>query len=231
MRTVDEKDGKVSPFISGIMLAAGASTRMGRPKQLLPIGGRPLLQHVLDEAVASSLDEIVVVLGHRAQDIKKAIELPRGRSVRMVVNPNYAGGQSTSLRLGLRSTDPRAVGVGVLLGDQLHVTARLIDRLAAVFLTGGSPVVRPVYSGTGSRPVPGHPVFLARRIWAEVEKLDGDQGARSLLSAHPNWVVEIAVESDPPADLDTWDDYQRAVEAEAAPATGRGRDMRGVGGG
>jgi len=229
MRTVDEKDGKVSPFISGIMLAAGASTRMGRPKQLLPIGGRPLLQHVLDEAVASSLDEIVVVLGHRAQDIKKAIELPPGRSVRMVVNPNYAGGQSTSLRLGLRSTDPRAVGVGVLLGDQLHVTARLIDRLAAVFLASGSPVVRPVYSGTCSRPVPGHPVFLARRIWPEVEKVDGDQGARSLLSDHPKWVVEIPVESDPPVDVDTWDDYQRAVYAE--PAIGRGREIGRAAGG
>ena len=231
MRTVDEKDGKVSPFISGIMLAAGASTRMGRPKQLLPIGGRPLVQHVLDEAVASCLDEVVIVLGHRAQDIIKDIEFPPGRSVRTVINPNYVDGQSTSLRLGLRSTDPRAVGAGVLLGDQLHVTARLIDRLAAVFLTGGSPVVRPVYSGTCSRPVPGHPVFLARRIWPEVEKVDGDQGARSLLSAHPNWVVEIAVESVPPADLDTWDDYQRAVEAEAAPAIGRGREIGRAGGG
>jgi molybdenum cofactor cytidylyltransferase len=231
MRTVDEEDRKGRPFISGVMLAAGESTRMGRPKQLLPIGGRPLLQQVLDEAVASSLDEIVIVLGYRAREIEEAIEFPPNRSVRTVINADYADGQSTSLRLGLRSTDRRALGVAVLLGDQLHVTARLIDRLAAVFLTGSSPVVRPLYSRPGSRPVPGHPVFLARRIWPEVEKLDGDHGARYLLSAHPDWVLEIAMESDPPADVDTWDDYQRVVEEEAAPAMGRGRETGRAGGG
>ena len=205
--------------LSGVVLAAGASTRLGRPKQLLPLAGRPLLQHVLDEAAASSLDEVILVLGHRAEEIRAALALPARRPDRVVVNPEHAAGQSGSLRLGLRSADPRATGAAILLGDQPGVTARLIDRVAAAFRAGDAPVARPVYAAGGRR-VLGHPVVLARRIWPEVERLGGDQGARTLLAAHPDWVLEVPVEGEPPADVDTWEDYERAVDA-ARPLTVR----------
>jgi molybdenum cofactor cytidylyltransferase len=198
------------PFFSGVILAAGASTRMGRPNQLLRLGGEYLLQRVIDHAAASRLDEIVVVLGYLADEIRDAIRLPAGRPARVVINSDYDQGQSTSLRVGLRSTDPRAIGAAVLLGDQPHVSPSLIDRIAAAFLSARSPVVRPVYSRSGRR-VPGHPVFLGRTIWPDVERLRGDQGARLLVSAHPDWLLEVPVEGEPPADVDTWEDYQRAV--------------------
>lgn len=213
-----EAEGAGRPFLSGVILAAGASSRMGRAKQLLPLSDRPLLQWVLDEAAASCLDEVILVLGHRAHEIREAVRLPAGRSIRVVVNPQYAQGQSTSLRLGLRSASRRAGAAVILLGDQPQITARLIDRLAAAFGTGRSPVVRPVYTGSDGRRVPGHPVFLARRIWSEVDRLRGDRGARSLLPAHPDWVTEVPVEGDPPGDVDTWRDYQRAVDGVRAPA-------------
>ncbi len=210
-----------SPFLSCIILAAGASTRMGRPKQLLPLGDRPLLQHVLDEAAASCLNEVILVLGHQAREIRAALRIPSRRGIRVVVNPDYALGQSTSLRLGLRSASPRAAAAAIILGDQPGIAAALIDRIAAAFRSTSRPFVRPVYYGSDSHRVPGHPVFLARQIWPEVEKLSGDQGARALLAAHPGWLFEVLLEGDPPADIDTREDYVQALDDRSAPVTRR----------
>jgi molybdenum cofactor cytidylyltransferase len=153
------------------------------------------------------------VLGYRAEEIRETLELPSEPTTRVVINADYTSGLSASLRLALRAADPRAVAAAILLGDQPNMTVELIDRMAAAFLAADSPVVRPVYSGSAGRRVPGHPVFLARRIWPEVEKLRGDQGARALVSARPEWLLEVPVDYEPPADVDTWEDYQRAVDA------------------
>lgn len=189
---------------------------MGRPKQLLPLQGRPLLQHVVDTAVASSLDEIILVLGHRAREILSAITCPD--RVRVVVNAEYAEGQSTSLRAGLRTASPYAEAAAVLLGDQPRATPQLIDAMAAAFRSAAACAVRPVYAGVGGRRVPGHPVFLARRVWPEMDKLRGDQGARDLLGAHPEWLLEVSVDGDVPPDVDTWEDYRHSVGDEPTPA-------------
>ena len=204
------------PFLSGIILAAGASTRMGRPKQLLPLGDRCLLQHVIDAAAASCLDEIIVVLGHRAEEIRETLRLPASRVVRIVVAADYAQGQSASLRAGLRAAGPEACAAAILLGDQPQVTSQLIDRVAREYLSSESAIARPVYSDPDGGRVPGHPVFLARRIWPEVEKLEGDQGARTLISAHPEWVSEIPIEGEPPVDIDTAEDHQHAASSTRA---------------
>jgi molybdenum cofactor cytidylyltransferase len=201
-------------FLTGVILAAGASSRMGRPKQLLRIGDRCLLQHVVDAALGSRLDEIILVLGDRAEEIRAGITLPANRPVRIVLNSDYAEGQSTSLRVGLQSVASRAEAAAILLGDQPHVTSQLIDRMVATFLATDRPIVRPLYAGG----IPGHPVVLARRIWPEVARLHGDQGARALLRVHPDWLLEVPAEGEPPIDLDTPDDYQQTLTPPAAPA-------------
>jgi molybdenum cofactor cytidylyltransferase len=195
-------------FLTGVVLAAGASARMGRLKQLLPVGDRCLLQLVVDAALASRLDEVVVVLGHRAEDVRAAIAVPDGRA-RAVVNPDFARGQSTSLQRGLRAADARSHALAVLLGDQPSVGADLIDRVAEAFLAGGAPLARPVYPDAGG--APGHPVFVARRVWPQIEALSGDQGARGLIAAQPDWLLEFPVAGEPPLDVDTWEDYQRVA--------------------
>lgn len=192
-------------FLSGLILAAGKSSRMGRPKQLLRLRGRPLLQHVIDSAAGSRLDEIVLVLGHEADQIRPGIEVPP--RMRVVINADFAAGQSSSLRLGLRNADSRAGAAAILLGDQPHVSSDLINRVLDAFAADPAPFLRPVFVASNGR-IPGHPVILARSVWPEIMRLSGDEGARSVMSAHPEWVRELTIEGDAPTDIDTPADYE-----------------------
>ena len=207
-----------APRLVGIILAAGASRRMGRPKQLLALAGRPLLQHVVDAANGSVLTELVLVLGHAATEIRVALVVPP--RCRVVVNPDHAAGQSTSLASGLAAVDAGAAAVVVLLGDQPGVTSALVDRVGERFLTGDAPAVRPVWRTAGGVPRPGHPVVLARRLWPALAGLAGDQGARVLFDAHPEWMCELEIAGDPPPDVDDLDDYRRVLGASAVAPTG-----------
>lgn len=223
------------PFLSGVILAAGGSTRMGRPKQLLPLAGRPLLQHVVDAILGSRLDEVILVLGAHADEIRQALRVPDGERVRVIVNDGWAAGQSTSLCAGIAAVGERAIAAAVLLGDQPHVSAPLIDRLADELLAAGLPIVRPLYAASGppgvdphtsvcaappagrGHGVPGHPVFLARAVWPDLARLAGDAGARALIAARPDLVHEVPVEGAPPADVDTWRDYEEITGRARTP--------------
>jgi molybdenum cofactor cytidylyltransferase len=189
-------------MIAGLVLAAGGSSRLGRPKQLLPLQGRPIVQHVVDAALAAGLAEVVVVLGHAAEKVLAGLDLrPPARAV---VNPDHAAGQSSSLRVGLRATGADVSAAIVLLGDQPGIAVEAIRAVADAYERTGGPVVRAVYAGR-----PGHPVLFDRSVWPEVQAIEGDHGARDLLARHPDWIVEVPVEGERPADLDTWDDYRR----------------------
>jgi CTP:molybdopterin cytidylyltransferase MocA len=198
------------PFASGIVLAAGASTRMGRPKALVPLAGAPLLQHVVDAAAHSRLAELVLVLGPHADEIRAALAPPSRLPLRVALVSGEAPGASASLAAGLRAADPRADVAVVLLGDQPGVAAALIDRLVAEFAAGSAPALRPVWRDAQGRAVPGHPVLLARSLWGAALELRGDAGARQLFGAHPEWLRELQLPGEPPADLDTPEDLARA---------------------
>lgn len=201
----------MSGSVAGIVLAAGGSRRLGRPKQLLALRGRPMVQHVLDAAEASALGEIVVVLGHAATEVRSAIRLPA--RARCVVNGDWAAGQSTSLACGLAAIAADAEAALVLLGDQPAVTDALIDRLLALWRAQPEPpALRPCWRERDGTIVPGHPVVLGRVLWPAAARLDGDRGARALFAAHPEWLREVELEGPPPLDVDDEDDYRRTVE-------------------
>jgi molybdenum cofactor cytidylyltransferase len=185
--------------ICGVILAAGGSARLGRPKQLLELDGRPLLQRVLDAAARAALDDIVLVLGHEAAAVEAAVELPPG--ARVALNPNYQEGQSTSLRAGLDAADPRCSAAVILLGDQPLLPADLITRAVKAYRAGDRPVVRTFFDG-----IPGHPVVVARSEWPALTNLGGDAGGRQLWTA-PDAVARLEVAGPPPVDVDTWDQY------------------------
>lgn len=188
-------------MISGIILAAGTSSRLGRPKQLLPLGGKPLLQHVVDASAASRLDELIVVLGHEAAAIEAALQWPEG--ARAVVNADYTHGQASSLRVGVASVSDECEAIVILLGDQPHMSADLIDRAIDEWRLTNSPVVRATFGG-----VPGHPVLVARFAFALVERTDGDEGLRSVLAGAPE-VHDLPLGETPLADIDTLKEYER----------------------
>jgi molybdenum cofactor cytidylyltransferase len=169
---------------------------------VLDLGGRPLLQHVVDAACAVGLDEVIVVLGHQAGEVAAALRLPS--VARTVVNPDYAEGQSTSFRAGLRTLGPEARAAVILLGDQPGIAPGAIRAVVEAYERGGGPVVQAAY---GRRQ--GHPVLFDRRIWPELEALTGDVGAREILSLHPEWMTTVDVGGEPPQDVDTWEDFRR----------------------
>lgn len=188
--------------VAGVILAAGTSSRLGRPKQLLPLRGATVLQHVVDVAGASGLDDVVVVLGHEAATVGASLRLPQ--QVRVSINLAYRTGQASSLRTGLRVMGQETLAAVVMLGDQPDLAGDAIQTVLDAYDRTGGLVVQASYRGR-----PGHPVLLDRRIWPEVEAVRGDAGARDLLVTHPEWVVPAEVPADPPPDLDTWEDYLR----------------------
>lgn len=204
-------------FLSGVVLAAGSSARMGRAKLILPLAGRPLLQRAIDAVAGSRLDDFVLVLGAdaTADELRSAIALPR--AARIAVQTEPARGLAASLAAGLRAADPHASAAAVLLGDQPGVDAALVDRVATAFLAGGRLAARPVFRDARGRRVPGHPVFLARELWPHALALRGDEGARALFAAHPDWLFEVELDAEPPLDVDTPEDYARAL-ATVEPA-------------
>ena len=193
-------------MVDGIILAAGRSSRLGRPKQLLPLAGRPLLAHTLTNAVASQLDEVILVLGHDAATIAAAVG---DQGQRTVINPDYAAGQSTSVRAGLAAAAPETEAVLFLLGDQPTVTAETIDTIVAAYRATRSPILVPVYGSER-----GNPILFDRALFPELATVGGDEGARAIVRAHAADVRLIPVPSDqPPQDVDTEEDYQRLLAA------------------
>jgi molybdenum cofactor cytidylyltransferase len=186
--------------ISGIVLAAGTASRFGSTKQLVEVGGKPLVQHAVDTAEEAALGEIVVVLGHDAERVTAALLLPE--NARTVLNTQFAEGQSTSLVAGLLALDPSSEAAVVLLGDQPGVAPDEIRELVMRFVKNRAPVVRLRF-----RDGPG-PALLSREIWPEALTLTGDTGARELFDRAT--VEEVAVARDAPVDVDTPGDLDRS---------------------
>jgi molybdenum cofactor cytidylyltransferase len=186
--------------ISCVVLAAGTSSRLASPKQLLDLDGKPVLQHVLDATAAAPCDEIIVVLGHEAARIAAAVALPA--RARIVLNDRFAEGQSTSLLAGLEAVDEAAEGALIVLGDQPRVPPRAYEAVLSSW-DGVSDVVRPLYDG-----VPGHPVLIARRAFGSFGNLTGDTGARAITDRPGVEVREVNLPGPAPVDIDTHEDYE-----------------------
>jgi molybdenum cofactor cytidylyltransferase len=187
-------------MIGGVILAAGQSKRLGRPKQLLDLNGEPVLRHTVRHASLSDLDQVVLVLGYEAAAIADAVG---DWGQHLVVNPDYAQGQSTSLKLGLSAIDLNAEAVIFLLGDQPQVGPDLINQILAAFRQGPGRIVMPSYRGRAS-----NPVLFAREFFPELAAVQGDQGARSVLKVHLSEVEHVEIDAYAPLDIDTDEDYE-----------------------
>ena len=203
--------------VTAIVLAAGAGTRFGGGKLLAPIGGRPVLQHVLDALATAGVGDVVVVIGDDLDAIEAAIAW---RSERRVRNPDPGRGLSSSLRVGLDAVGDDAHAALIALGDQPLVPVAVIRALLEAPADASRPVVVPVYPDDRGR----NPVLLRRAAFGLVAEAEGDHGLGPLLAAHPELVAEVAVTGTNP-DLDTQDDLARLVDAAWGARVRANRDQ------
>ena len=194
-------------FTTGLVLAAGGSSRLGRPKQLLPYRGGTLLGHAVGTARACGLDQIVVALGRAADEVLGSVDLG-GTDV--VVNERYGGGCSSSIAAALGAVDERCEALVLLLGDQPGVTPATVCRL----LDARGDADYAVCAYEDGR---GHPFAFGRAAFAELAAMHGDKAVWRLLEQNPGRVAEVPVPGPVPLDVDTWEDY-RAVLAAAGEA-------------
>jgi molybdenum cofactor cytidylyltransferase len=196
-------------FISGLILAAGTSSRMGQPKQLLPFRGTILLDWVMAQAEsASALDEVIVILGRAADEIRPRLHSTRAR---VIVNPVFTEGCSGSYKAGMATIDRRAEAVMVLLGDQPGVESAVINQVAEDWRANGGRIALTSYRGRR-----GHPMVFAHELFEQLRQLSGDKAAWKILDAHPDWVRDVAVDHAFPDDVDTRQDYE-ALLRKATP--------------
>jgi len=181
--------------VGGVVLAAGESVRYGDGNKLLaPVSGTPMLARVVDVASESTLDDIVVVLGHEADAVAETLD-----GVATVYNGDYAAGQSTSVRRGIAfGREAGWDAAVVLLGDMPFVDPETVDRLREAHRTGAGDIVAPRYDGRR-----GNPVLFARSQFEALVGVSGDRGGRELVRRHPE---TVRLDTDDPGvvrDIDT----------------------------
>jgi molybdenum cofactor cytidylyltransferase len=196
------------PFVVGLVLGAGGSRRLGRPKQLLPYRGRTLLDHTVDVARTCPFDQIVVAVGGAADDVVSTVDLT---GVDVVVNDAYGAGCSSSIAAALGALDARCDLMVLMLGDQPGVTAATVETLLAG--RGDAPLALCRYDDGL-----GHPIAFRREMFGELANLHGDKGVWRMLDQHADSVIEVPVAGPVPLDIDTEEDYAAALAAAESHA-------------
>ncbi len=190
-------------FITGLVLGAGASSRFGQPKQLSPFRGGTLLGWVISQAEkASGLDEVIVVLGRAADEIRERVSFGNAR---VVVNPVFGEGCASSYRAGIGALDPVCEAIMIILGDQPGVDPDTIDRVADFWRQSDGQIVLASYQGRK-----GHPMIFAKPLFDKLVGLHGDKAAWKVVDANPSLVREVEFDRPFPEDINTPEDFERA---------------------
>jgi molybdenum cofactor cytidylyltransferase len=189
-------------FISGLILGAGASQRLGPPKQLLPYRGTTMLGWVVSQAErAAGLDELVVVLGRAADQLRERVNFG---AARVVENPVFTEGCASSYRAGLGALNPESEAIMIILGDQPGIAPDIIDRLAEDWRREEAPIALCSYQDGK-----GHPMIFARSMFDQLESLHGDKAAWKLVDANSELVQQVHFNLPFPDDINTPADVER----------------------
>ncbi len=193
-----------SHFISGILLAAGLSSRIGEPKQLLPFGESTIVETVVDSMLGAKFDEVIVVVGHRATEIRDQLGK---RPVSTVFNPDYREGMLTSAQTGIRTLQGNDA-FALMLVDQPFITSHLIDQVVDAYVQTDKGIALPSYNYKR-----GHPVVFHQRYAGEILSLDADSGGvRTLFKQYSDDIHYVTVDTDRVLrDIDYREDYERAL--------------------
>lgn len=192
--------------VGAVILAAGASTRMGQIKQLLPIAGQPMVRRVTGTVCAAGFEQVIVVVGAQADAVAHALQ---GLPVELVVNDAWQEGMSTSVRAGIGALRPEIAAAMLILADQPDLSPGSLQKLVARYRTSGAPLVAPYYQGRR-----GNPVLFDRALFAELEAVAGDRGGRGVVARHEAELERVDVEDPAPvSDIDTPEDYEGYIKA------------------
>ncbi len=187
--------------VAAAILAAGTSSRLGTPKQLLNLDGQSVLSHTLNAVRQSRVDLILVALGHEQARIEQLVDLS---GATIVTNPDYAEGQSTSVVALVRELPQDVDAVVFVLGDQPLVEPAAIDALIDAYRSDGATIIQPRYAEGR-----GNPILIAREYFPELLDLTGDVGARPVLERHRDQITLVDVSSfSRPGDIDTTEDFE-----------------------
>ena len=199
-------DNQMTKRICALVPAAGLSTRMGSPKQLLPFGGKTVLQAVVDTLLEAELDDILVVLGHKADAVRASLA---ERPVLFQTNPDYREGMFSSIMCGLAALQETADAALIALGDQPHIRERVVRKVAAAYRNGNKGIVVPVYRGKR-----GHPALVdLGRYFPEIRSLTGEDGLKPVMRGHPDDTLEVAVDDGGVLrDIDTPEEYRAELD-------------------
>jgi molybdenum cofactor cytidylyltransferase len=193
--------------VTGVVLAAGGSRRLGTPKQLLPFRDTTVLGATLEVARGAGFDQLIVTLGGAAQAVRDGVSLD-GADV--VTVDDFGTGCSASLRVALRRVHPQAAGIVLMLGDQPRVDPATVRRMVQHSRVAPAAMMVCRYADGI-----GHPFWFSRAVFGELSQLHGDKGVWKLVQSGRHPVRELAVDTPVPLDVDTWDDYRRLLESLA----------------
>ena len=192
--------------VAAVVLAAGQSRRMGKPKQLLRLGSKTILERTLENVRGSAVEEVILVLGAEADEIRNKLDLD---GVRVLINPDFQAGMGASLRKGLAAVSPSMEAALIVLADQPFVQASTLDHLIACHAKQASQILIPLYRGFR-----GNPVLLDRAIFPELAQLTGDIGCRAIFGAHTQSIHQLAVDDvGVLLDIDSVEDWKKLKPA------------------
>lgn len=189
--------------VAGVVLAAGASTRMGQNKLLLALEGETVLRRAARRAITAGLDPVIVVLGYEAE--RAARELS-GLRCRALVNPDYARGLNSSLRAGIAALPASAAAAVVVLADMPFVTSDMLALLVERYHHSGAPLVISDYGGVTAPPMVYH-----RSLFRELDAMEGDGCGKRVVRSHRSEAAVVSWPAEALGDLDVPDDYERAA--------------------
>jgi molybdenum cofactor cytidylyltransferase len=189
--------------VTGLVLAAGGSSRLGRPKQLLPYGRATLLDHVLGVARRCDFDQVLCVIGGDAHDVRAGVDFG---GIDVVENEAFGEGCSSSIAAALDAVDPRSEVLVLMLCDQPGVRPETVGTLLAG--RGDAQLAACAYADGR-----GHPLVFARSVFGELSALHGDKGVWRLLDRHGDEVADVPIDGPIPRDIDTWEDYHAVVHS------------------
>ena len=192
---------------AGVLLAAGESSRMGRPKQTLNWLGEPLVVYQTRQLLEAGMGQAVVVLGHEVSTVRPLVEAVEDPRLTIVVNPDYREGKTSSIKAGLRAVGPGAASLLLLAADQPRPAA-LLRRLAEAHKNQGALISIPAYRGKHGHP----PIFDASLLPELLRITEEGRGVREVIQRHSGSIREVAVD-DPLVltNLNTREDYERAL--------------------